>query len=268
MVPGEPPAPGAWGPGAEPTPGVTTLRRLPGAGVVYRSPEVGETWYDGDTVTVCWRAGDGAASVRFYFYGDRCSLGGKSRGAFEGIINGGMVRNTGEVAWKVPWLDGTSLNLRVAAFDEDGQTIAHNERKVRLLPHEFKDLPPTCIAITKRLQRLHYFKEGELKRMHIVSTAVGGYTTPTMRPGSHSRRRGAMGKVFYKARNPFSRRYRVHMPYWLGVTSTGSHGIHATSPNLYRRLGRPASHGCIRQHRADARVLYQMVPVGTPVYIF
>ena len=53
----------------------------------------------------------------------------------------------------------------------------------------------------------------------------------------------------------------------MAVTSSGSHGIHATSPGLYCYLGSPASHGCIRQHRADAQKLYGMVSVGTPVYV-
>jgi len=52
------------------------------------------------------------------------------------------------------------------------------------------------------------------------------------------------------------------------ITSSGSHGIHATSPGYYRYLGRGASHGCVRQHRADAAVLYGLVSVGTPVYVF
>ncbi len=62
--------------------------------------------------------------------------------------------------------------------------------------------------------------------------------------------------------------YDVVMRYYLAITSSGSHGIHATYPNMYRYLGRPASHGCIRQHRKDAAILYDLVPVGTPVYVF
>ena len=57
------------------------------------------------------------------------------------------------------------------------------------------------------------------------------------------------------------------MLWWMAITSSGSHGIHATSPGYYGYLGGPASHGCVRQHRADARELYHMVDVGTPVYV-
>jgi len=57
------------------------------------------------------------------------------------------------------------------------------------------------------------------------------------------------------------------MLWWMAITSSGSHGIHATSPPFYQYLGEPASHGCIRQHRTDAHTLYEMVDVGTPVYV-
>jgi lipoprotein-anchoring transpeptidase ErfK/SrfK len=88
-----------------------------------------------------------------------------------------------------------------------------------------------------------------------------------MQPGSGGRR-GAMGRVFGKDPDAFSRMYEVHMLWWMAITSSGSHGIHATSPGFYSQLGEPASHGCIRQHRRDARTLYQMVSVGTSVYVF
>jgi lipoprotein-anchoring transpeptidase ErfK/SrfK len=104
--------------------------------------------------------------------------------------------------------------------------------------------------------------------MHLVSTARYPHYTPPMRPGSYDRRRGAMGKVFYKDPCAWSRRYECDMPYWMAITSSGSHGIHATSPPYYHRLGSPASHGCVRQHRSDARILYRMVDIGTPVYVF
>jgi lipoprotein-anchoring transpeptidase ErfK/SrfK len=76
-----------------------------------------------------------------------------------------------------------------------------------------------------------------------------------------------MGKVFGKSAAPVSRMYEVVMYHWLQITSSGSHGIHATSPPYYDRLGKPASHGCIRQHRSDAKILYDMVRIGTPVYV-
>lgn len=260
----ETPAP----PAPQPQPEKKPAPAIPKSGILLVSPAIGAVWRDGQTVTLSWLTAQAGGTVRFYYYGERCKLGGRSRGSFGGIIGGGRIPNTGAVTWKVPWLDGTSLHLRVVVYNDEGKATAQTERKVCLLPREFENLPPTCIAVSKRLQRLWYFSNGEIKCMHMVSTAAPGYHTPRMRPGSMGKGQGKMGQVFYKALNPFSRLYRVHMPYWLAITSSGSHGIHATSPRFYRLLGRPASHGCIRQHRADAAALYRMVSVGTPVYVF
>ncbi|MCD6360090.1 MAG: L,D-transpeptidase [Armatimonadetes bacterium] len=164
-------------------------------------------------------------------------------------------------------MDTSKLRLRIAGYDADGGLIDAEEIGLQYRPRQLRDLPPTAIGIIKSRQRLYYFENGKIRRMHIVSTAMPGYWTPLMHPGSYDPRRGRMGQVFYKDPAARSRRYDCWMYYWMAVTSSGSHGIHATSPAFYHRLGRPASHGCIRQHKADARKLFRMVKVGTPVYI-
>ncbi len=231
------------------------------------SPAVDEEWVEGELATVAYETTGPIAKVRIYYYGGNCRLGGQSRGDFGQVI-ADMVPNEGIHYWKLPWIDAASFRLRVAGYSDQGERLAEYERTVRFRARELADLPDTCIAIIKRKQRLYYYKDGRVVRMHIVSTAVRGYSTPNMHPGSYSRRRGEMGKVFYKSWAPRSRMYDVVMRYYLAITSSGSHGIHATYPNMYRYLGRPASHGCIRQHRADAKILYSLVPVGTPVYVF
>ena len=50
---------------------------------------------------------------------------------------------------------------------------------------------------------------------------------------------------------------------WLGVA--GSVGIHGTGQDW--SIGTRASHGCIRMHVADVKLLYRRVKVGTPVLI-
>ncbi len=248
--------------------GVGAVRHLPlTPSISLLSPRPDEEWTEGSTVIIRWEATGLLYWVRLYYYGGNCPLGGRPRGSFGEVI-ADRVPNTGSIQWTVPWIDATCFRLRIAGFGVNDQRLADFERVVRFRPRELVDLPDTCIAIIKRKQRLYYYEEGRIVRMHVISTARRGYSTPTMTPGDYSPRRGAMGQVFRKSRRPRSRRYDVTMPYWLQITSTGSHGIHATSPNLYYRLGRPASHGCIRQHRSDAKVLYQLVPVGTPVYIF
>jgi L,D-transpeptidase catalytic domain len=53
----------------------------------------------------------------------------------------------------------------------------------------------------------------------------------------------------------WSRKYHGHMPH--AIFFRGGYAIHGT--DAVRRLGRPASNGCIRLHPAHARELFQMV---------
>jgi len=232
------------------------------------SPADDDEVLEGSKITIRWDSGGPIEKVRLYYSYDRCRLAGKSRGSVGKVLFNQMIPNFGEVPWTVPWIDGDGFRLRIAAYGASDELIAADEIGVRFRPAELKDLPDHAIGIVKKRQRLYYYEGGRIKRMHIVSTAAPGYWTPTMKPGSVDPRRGAMGKVFGKQWSAWSRAYHCAMPFWLQITASGSHGIHATSSPFYRYLGRPASHGCVRQHRADAQVLYGMVDVGTPVYIY
>ncbi|MBM3497881.1 MAG: L,D-transpeptidase [Armatimonadetes bacterium] len=233
------------------------------------SPGDETEWTEGQEVELTWETSGPVEFVRIYYYGGRCRLGGRDRGQFEGFITE-KAPNTGRFAWKMPWVDALSLGVRIAALGEDGGKLAADEGSARFRPKFMAELREkgTLIAISKTRQRLYYQRDGKLVRQHIISTAAGGYWTPIMKPGSYDGRRGAMGRVFGKSPNAWSSQYHCWMPYWMAITASGSHGIHATSPPFYHALGGPASHGCVRQHRADARVLYGMVSVGTPVYVF
>ncbi len=78
-----------------------------------------------------------------------------------------------------------------------------------------------------------------------VSTARRGYRTPkgTFRPG-------VMQRMHY------SRKYH-NSPMPHSIFFLGGYAIHGT--NAIRNLGRPASHGCVRLHPANARTLYNLV---------
>ncbi len=237
-------------------------------GMLLLSPAEDDEWIEGRPVTIRWLSSGPIQKVRIYYSYERCRLAGVSRGN-AGVVLADMIPNRNQFTWsQVPWLDTASLRLRIAGYDGLGNRVATDERGVRFRPRELTDIPDTCIAIVKKRQRLYYYRDGRIVRMHIISTAAPGYSTPSMRPGSHDPRRGAMGKVFSKNASAWSRRYNCAMPYWMAITASGSHGIHATSPRYYGRLGSPASHGCVRQHRTDAGILFGMVPVGTKVYIF
>jgi len=78
-----------------------------------------------------------------------------------------------------------------------------------------------------------------------VSTARKGYHTP-----HGSFRPTRMAAVYY------SKKYdNSPMPH--SVFFTGGYAIHGTES--VRALGRPASHGCVRLHPANAALLYSLV---------
>jgi lipoprotein-anchoring transpeptidase ErfK/SrfK len=83
-----------------------------------------------------------------------------------------------------------------------------------------------------------------------VSTAGSGYSTPrgTFRPQR-------MATMHY------SKKYHNSpMPY--SVFFRGGFAIHGT--NAIRRLGSPASHGCVRLHPSNAAALYSMIRQAGP----
>jgi len=78
-----------------------------------------------------------------------------------------------------------------------------------------------------------------------VSTARKGYRTPT----------GVFQPYLIKKMH-YSRKYdNAPMPH--SIFFLGGYAIHGT--NDLKRLGSPASHGCIRLHPQNARWLYQVV---------
>jgi lipoprotein-anchoring transpeptidase ErfK/SrfK len=83
-----------------------------------------------------------------------------------------------------------------------------------------------------------------------VSTARKGYRTPR---GSFRPIR--MHKMWY------SRKYdNAPMPY--SIFFYGGYAIHGT--DAIKSLGRPASHGCIRLHPANAKILFDLVKAHGP----
>jgi len=87
-------------------------------------------------------------------------------------------------------------------------------------------------------------ENGIVKYRWRVSTGRKGYGTPT---GSW--------KAKWASRNHRSRKYdNAPMPY--AIFFNGGYAVHATFDT--RRLGRPASHGCVRLHPENAATFFQM----------
>ena len=87
-------------------------------------------------------------------------------------------------------------------------------------------------------------KNGEIASWKI-SSARGGYRTPTGTYTPH-----------YTSRMHYSKQYHFSpMPY--SVFFNEGVAVHGTGD--LRNLGRPASHGCVRSHPKDAKVFYDLV---------
>lgn len=98
------------------------------------------------------------------------------------------------------------------------------------------DISSQTMTVTKNGRVIHNWK---------VSTARPGYYTPR-----GSWRPTRMHKMWY------SRKYDMSpMPY--SVFFRGGYAIHGTY--YVKQLGRPASHGCIRLHTANAATFYSLV---------
>jgi len=101
------------------------------------------------------------------------------------------------------------------------------------------------ITVDKSAQQLTVEVDGIQQYRWAVSTARWGYNTPN---GTYRPQR--------LERQWYSRKYDWSpMPY--SIFFAGGYAIHGS--NEVSRLGRPASHGCIRLHPKNAAVLFDLV---------
>jgi len=130
------------------------------------------------------------------------------------------------------------INLAAAAMTGAGIFFGAN-----IVPAEAANKIVAQIDISE--QRMNVLVDGRPTFEWKVSTAGKGYVTPT---GSFKPTR--MHEMWY------SRKYdNAPMPH--SVFFHGGYAVHAT--NQVKRLGQPASHGCIRLHPNDAADFYQLV---------
>ncbi len=94
-------------------------------------------------------------------------------------------------------------------------------------------------------QRMKVYQNGRLKYTWKVSTGRSGFRTPlgTYKPTRMYKR--YFSKKYYNSPMPHSIFFR------------GGYAIHGT--DAIKRLGRVASHGCVRLHPANAAKLFSMV---------
>jgi hypothetical protein len=105
---------------------------------------------------------------------------------------------------------------------------------------------PIVVAIDKAEQEMQVFVGNVERYRWKVSTGTRGYDTPV---GSYTAR--SLNEIWY------SRQWDdAPMPHAIFFTRKG-HAIHGTEET--RKLGRPASHGCVRLAPENARTLFALV---------
>lgn len=100
------------------------------------------------------------------------------------------------------------------------------------------------------IQYFGAYEKGKLLFWGPVSSGRKGYLTPL---GNY--------EMLWKCRNYFSKKYGVQMPYAVNFSPAGYFMHEQSLP------GRPASHGCIRLRRADAKKIFKWIKKGDQIIV-
>lgn len=131
--------------------------------------------------------------------------------------------------------------------DATGESPVQRQRRTDRKPLAVRFAPAAEIITLVDVsdQTMTVFVDGERAHVWKVSTAGKGYKTP----------RG-MWQPYRMHSMWYSRKYD-NAPMPNSIFYDGGYAIHAT-PHV-RRLGKPASHGCVRLHPDDAKTLFHLV---------
>jgi lipoprotein-anchoring transpeptidase ErfK/SrfK len=159
----------------------------------------------------------------------------------------------------------TSIVQRLRATSRVRVRIRHNSQPATTQRSAFRSV----IVIRRGSNHLYLYRYDHLRRSFRVATGQSIYPTPLGR-----------FNILVKWRNPWwyppnSRWARGQKPIppgpnnplgtrWMGLSAPGV-GIHGT-PNP-ASIGYSVSHGCIRMYLSDAEWLFNVVDVGTTVFI-
>lgn len=114
-----------------------------------------------------------------------------------------------------------------------------------MLPHGVALAQTVEVKISISAQEMEVFQNGERLYVWPVSTAKSPKITP----------KGSWTPQFLSRNHRSSLYGNAPMPW--SIFYSGNYAIHGT--NATSRLGRPASHGCVRLHPENAKILFNMV---------
>lgn len=223
---------------------------------------------EGREYDVTW-TGSGIETVTVVADGSLISLPGSPRGDFNETVVERTTAVPGKAVWRVPFLDTLRFRIRITGYDSHGQPVAEDVRVYRFRPAILRNRTANGIYIDLRgteKQRLYRLQDNVVTNAYLTSGSRSHYFLPKTRDSAKIHDHYGVFRVIQKYPMYWSNTYSVWMThamrFWKG------HFIHGTYPDQYYLLGRPASSGCIRLHRKDAKELYKLTPVGTRVEIF
>ncbi|MBI2302796.1 MAG: L,D-transpeptidase [Armatimonadetes bacterium] len=224
---------------------------------------------EGDDVALGWEVSEGVYSVSIVGDWADAALGGEPRDHEQQVLTPARDKAPGALRWQVPWLDTVAVRLKLKGFARDASVVGVAEATLPYRPRPLRDRREDGVYVWltgSHGQRLYLQERDRLVWNAVCSGAEGGRLLPAWahpeRPHDHLGVFDVQWKTedHYSSLNPLWR-----MRYCLFFLA--GHAIHATSRNMYRYLGEPASHGCVRLHLAEARWLFPRVPRGTRVEI-
>ena len=110
------------------------------------------------------------------------------------------------------------------------------------------------VIVNKSKQQLFVFLSGTLIYTFSVSTGIKGHRTPNMEHPFN----GRLYKKYTSKKFPGGNYMGLgNMPYVMFVS--GGFAIHGTTLGNIKYLGHTASHGCIRLHPNNAKLLFDLV---------
>jgi hypothetical protein len=234
---------------------------------IYLTGPVAQQLTEGRSYDISWSS-SGVSSVSISADGDLISAPDSPRGRFNGVIADGIDANAGSVRWQAPFLDTMRFTVTIRGYDDTGQQIAEDKQDYLFRPEFLDTRTADGIYVDLRdpkRQRLYRLHGNVVTHAFLTSGARTQIFLPRHQDSSTPHNHVGVFRVLGKDPMYWSNEYQVWMTsalrFWKG------HFIHGTYPDQYPLLGTPASSGCIRLHRADAKVLYDLTPVGTRVEI-
>jgi lipoprotein-anchoring transpeptidase ErfK/SrfK len=169
--------------------------------------------------------------------------------------------------------DELRAELEQAVQSPDSRTVKAEVEKIKpeVTTDELAEKYPHYIVIDRANFQLSYYQDLKLFKTYTIAVGQVGYDTPS---GTYSIANKAVNPAWNVPNSawagdlagtvvPGGAPNNPLVARWMGIIDGA--GIHGT--NDTGSLGSAASHGCIRMSVPEVIELYDMVPVGTPVYI-